>query len=87
MQLQHIPIHPHLRSYIYVDSIDATLLKMQEYGGIITMGKTQLPGIGHIAYAPRPMLLDFGKSNSDGLNFLFTPPSGGVKSGNYLSIF
>lgn len=35
---------------IYVHSIDETLEKIKKHGGIVTMGKTQLPGMGYIAY-------------------------------------
>jgi predicted enzyme related to lactoylglutathione lyase len=35
---------------IYVDSINETLQKTKKHGGIVTMERTELPGIGHIAY-------------------------------------
>jgi predicted enzyme related to lactoylglutathione lyase len=35
---------------VYVESIDQTLEKVRKHGGIVTTEKTQLPGIGHIAY-------------------------------------
>ena len=35
---------------VYVDSIDQTLEKIKKHGGVVTMGKTQLPGLGHIDY-------------------------------------
>jgi uncharacterized protein len=35
---------------VYVESIDQTLVKVRKHGGRVTMEKTQLPGIGHIAY-------------------------------------
>jgi len=35
---------------VYVEAIDQTLEKVRKNGGTVTMEKTQLPGIGHIAY-------------------------------------
>lgn len=35
---------------LYVESIDQTLVQVRKHGGTVTMEKTQLPGIGHIAY-------------------------------------
>ena len=36
---------------IYVASIDETQEKIEKYGGSITMPKTDIPGVGNIAYA------------------------------------
>lgn len=35
---------------IYVNSIDQTLEKVKKHSGTVTLEKTQLPGIGYIAY-------------------------------------
>ena len=35
---------------IYVPSIDDTLEKVKKYNGRVTMKKTELPGMGYIAY-------------------------------------
>jgi len=35
---------------IYVDSIDETLEKVKKHGGLVTMGKTEQPGMGYFAY-------------------------------------
>lgn len=36
---------------IYVDSIDETQEKIAKQGGSITMPKTDIPGVGNVAYA------------------------------------
>jgi uncharacterized protein len=35
---------------IYVDSIDNTLEKVKKYGGTMTVPKTNIPGVGDVAY-------------------------------------
>jgi hypothetical protein len=35
---------------VYVDSIDQTLEKIREFGGTVTLEKTELPDIGFVAY-------------------------------------
>ena len=45
---------------VYVQSINQTLEKVTVHGGTITMEKTELPGIGHIAYGLDPEGNAFG---------------------------
>jgi predicted enzyme related to lactoylglutathione lyase len=36
---------------IYVKSVDETLEKLEKQGGKVTMPKTNIPGVGNVAYA------------------------------------